>query len=218
MDNAVGGDQDVPRAVSPLRVQGADERAHSIPAPAQGASTPCLISFLRTRCFNSRPRAGGVGLYWLISDGGATFQFPPPRRGRHRPPRRPDRPAQRFNSRPRAGGVLDYVNMENDADVSIPAPAQGASRGIRCNIHLRACFNSRPRAGGVPAWGTPISCRSTFQFPPPRRGRRYGRSGMQYPAAVSIPAPAQGASTSRSLETAGVDVSIPAPAQGASTG
>ncbi len=140
----------------------------SIPAPAQGATTPSelenaeqeMFPIPRPRAgrlkmreargwsrFNSRPRAGATVSLSKIQPK-PKFQFPPPRR-----PATPSRPSLHqivkisFNSRPRAGATDINCNACGARLVSIPAPAQG--RPMRYT-----------------GWKTP----TPFQFPPPRRG------------------------------------------------
>ena len=123
----------------------------------------------------------------------ASFQSPPPRRGRRLLPH-----------------DLGKVIL-----ISIPAPAQGATPPwafIRPNILFQSPpprrgrlftgmvrdvqvtdFNPRPRAGGDSRWPARPGVELVFQSPPPRRGRLCAFVPAYTRDNISIPAPAQGA-------------------------
>ena len=149
---------------------------------------------LQHNYFNSRPRVGGDGRNGQTITLDDLFQFTPPRGGR-RSDNAPDDFALRISIHaPAWGATLWLLQTLINTFISIHAPAWGATRRGQRQSLYSANFNSRPRVGGdvqcirkgrvgrdisihAPAWGaTKFQAMHTtsdsFQFTPPRGGRR----------------------------------------------
>ena len=124
------------------------QREISIHAPAKGATGGSVSVPTDPWDFNSRPREGGD--FCLVQTLYNTCYF---------------------NSRPREGGDTASMLRQASRQISIHAPAKGATPLPATGSISLAYFNSRPREGGdlccLQSWRG-----SSFQFTPPRRGRR----------------------------------------------
>ena len=77
---------------------------------------------------------------------------------------------------PAKGATSDENGMIEIHSISIHAPAKGATQRKNCVDEDLPYFNSRPREGGDGEFVLLKGRCPSFQFTPPRRGRRRGRT------------------------------------------
>ena len=159
-----------------------------------GGDCPRRKFFLNAREFQFPPPRGGRPKSDTLVDVTVIFQFPPPRGGRLLMKHLFELYGLISIPAPAWGATLPVLLRAFAAGFQFPPPRGGRRVASSMKIQSYSYFNSRPRVGGdglilaafclrerisipAPAWGATRSAAScagapSFQFPPPRGGRR----------------------------------------------